>query len=126
MRPVRSADNLPPSCVPLSRNLGALTSWNPLCLSKPVKGLLYLYLYLFTIIYSTLLKDLVTYDAVHLLYKGRFDITCSLNFFSPLLLAMAVGHVSETSVTIYRSTYCYFALELNQGLYCGPQNHFYS
>ena len=32
--------------VPLSRNLGVLTSWNPLGLSRPVLGLLYLYLYL--------------------------------------------------------------------------------
>ena len=32
--------------VPLSRNLGALTSWNPLGLSRPVMGLLYLYLYI--------------------------------------------------------------------------------
>ena len=30
--------------VPLSRNLGALTSWNPLGLSRPVMGLLYLFL----------------------------------------------------------------------------------
>ena len=30
--------------VPLSRNLGILTSWNSLGLSKPVMGLLYLYL----------------------------------------------------------------------------------
>ena len=27
--------------VPLSRNLGTLTSWNPLGLSRPVMGLLY-------------------------------------------------------------------------------------
>ena len=33
--------------VPLSRNLGTLTSWNPLGLSRPVTGLLYLYLYPF-------------------------------------------------------------------------------
>jgi len=32
--------------VPLSRNLGALTSWNPLGLSSLVTGLLYFYLYL--------------------------------------------------------------------------------
>ena len=32
--------------VPLSRNLGALTSWNPLGLSRPVMGLIYLYLYI--------------------------------------------------------------------------------
>ena len=31
--------------VPLSRNLGTLTSWNPLGHSRPVTGLLYLYLY---------------------------------------------------------------------------------
>ena len=30
--------------VPLSRNLGASTSWNPLGLSRPVIGLLYLYI----------------------------------------------------------------------------------
>ena len=29
----------------LSRNLGTLTSWNPLGLSRPVMGLLYLYLF---------------------------------------------------------------------------------
>ena len=32
--------------VPLLRNLGALTSWNPLGLSRPVMGLLYLYLFI--------------------------------------------------------------------------------
>jgi predicted transcriptional regulator len=31
--------------VPLSRNLGTLTSWKPLGLSRPVMGLLYLYFY---------------------------------------------------------------------------------
>jgi hypothetical protein len=29
----------------LSRNLGPSASWNPRCLSRPVQGLLYLYLY---------------------------------------------------------------------------------
>jgi len=29
--------------VPLSRNLGTLTSWNPLGLSRPVMGLIYLF-----------------------------------------------------------------------------------
>ena len=32
--------------VPLARNLGALTSWNPLGLSRPVTGQIYLYLYI--------------------------------------------------------------------------------
>jgi len=31
--------------VPLSCDLGTLTSWNPLGHSRPVTGLLYLYLY---------------------------------------------------------------------------------
>jgi hypothetical protein len=31
--------------VPMSRNLGALTSWNPVGLFRPVMGQLYLYLY---------------------------------------------------------------------------------
>ena len=30
--------------VPLSRNLGTLTSWNPLGHSRPVKGLIYLFI----------------------------------------------------------------------------------
>ena len=34
--------------VPLSRNMGVLTSWNPVGHSRPVMGLLYLYFYLYT------------------------------------------------------------------------------
>ena len=33
--------------VPLSRNLGTLTSWNPLSLSRPVMGLIYLLPFIF-------------------------------------------------------------------------------
>jgi len=36
--------------VPLSCNLGTLTSWNPLGHSRPVMGMIYLYLYLFNVI----------------------------------------------------------------------------
>jgi hypothetical protein len=48
---VRMADNLTTFMCRLSRNLGASTSWNPLGLSRPVMGLLYLYVmnYDFTI-----------------------------------------------------------------------------
>jgi len=47
--------------VPLSRNLGTLTSWNSLGPSGPVTGLLYLYLYQFkSWLYS--LKFYVTFD----------------------------------------------------------------
>jgi hypothetical protein len=34
--------------VPMSRNLGVLTSWNPVGLFRPVMGQLYLYLYFST------------------------------------------------------------------------------
>jgi len=44
-RPVRRADNLTTYKCWLSWNLGASTSWNPQNLSRPVMGLLYLYLY---------------------------------------------------------------------------------
>ena len=44
MRPVRRSDNLTRLHVPCVLNLGASTSWNPQCLSRPVMGLLYLYL----------------------------------------------------------------------------------
>jgi len=37
--------------VPLSWNLGTLTSWNPLGLSRSVTGLMYLYLYLFIVVF---------------------------------------------------------------------------
>ena len=43
MRPVHKADNLT-TYLPLSWNLGTLTSWNPLGHSRPVTGLIYLYL----------------------------------------------------------------------------------
>ena len=45
--------------MPLSRNLGALTSWNPLGLSRPVMGLIYFYLtYLLTPRCRVLLEQL--------------------------------------------------------------------
>jgi hypothetical protein len=43
---VRRADNLITFMCRLSWNLGASNSWNPQGLSRPVMGLLYLYLYL--------------------------------------------------------------------------------
>ena len=42
---MRKADNL--TTMPLSRNLGTLTSWNPLGLSRPVMGLI-LFIYFIT------------------------------------------------------------------------------
>jgi hypothetical protein len=45
LRPVRRVDNLATFMCRLSTNLGASTSWNCQGLSRPVMGLLYLYLY---------------------------------------------------------------------------------
>jgi hypothetical protein len=45
MQPVRKADNLSNIVCRLSRNLGTLTSWNPLGHSRPVMGLLLYILY---------------------------------------------------------------------------------
>ena len=45
MQPVRGADNLTTFMCRLAWNLGASASWNPQGLSRPVMGLLYLYLY---------------------------------------------------------------------------------
>jgi hypothetical protein len=44
MRPVRRTDNITTFMCRLSWNLGASTSWNPQGLSRPVMGLLHLYL----------------------------------------------------------------------------------
>ena len=46
---MRRADNATTFMCRLSGNLGASTSWNPQGLSRPVMGLLYLYLYLYTV-----------------------------------------------------------------------------
>ena len=48
MRPVRRADNLTTFMCRLSWYLGASTSWNTYGLSRPVMGLLFLYLYVVT------------------------------------------------------------------------------
>jgi len=54
-RPVRRADNLTTFMCQLSWNLRASTFWNPQGLSRPVMGLLYLYLYDYICQYSKIL-----------------------------------------------------------------------
>jgi hypothetical protein len=41
--------------VQMSRNLGALTSWNPVGLFRPVTGQLYIYIYIYIYIYNVTL-----------------------------------------------------------------------
>jgi hypothetical protein len=50
MRPVRKADNLTTFKCRSSRNLGALTSWNPKGLSRPVMGLLIIIIIIISVV----------------------------------------------------------------------------
>jgi hypothetical protein len=58
---VHSADNLTTFMCRLSRNLGASISWNPKDLSRPVMGLLYLYLrvYVLKIILFKVINNII-------------------------------------------------------------------
>ena len=62
--------------VPLSWNLGALTSWNPLGHSRPVTGLLYLTLPTFMIPTDNASSDPSTWAMV---LKGHHEVTVSMN-----------------------------------------------
>ena len=57
--------------MPLSRNLGALTSWNPLGLSRPVMGLIYLFL-LFHIHFPICVKLLPSFLQLVVLEDCKF------------------------------------------------------
>jgi hypothetical protein len=75
---VRRTDNLTTFMCRLSRNLGASDSWNPKGLSRPVMGLLYLYLYLTTkpkqdVLYTVLKKMTVDYERGHSCITGPLD-----------------------------------------------------
>ena len=60
--------------MPLSRNLGTLTSWNPLGHSRPVTGLLYLYLLPFFTI-----KFIDMINPIHPTYSGKKKKSVHLN-----------------------------------------------
>jgi len=63
--PVRRDDKLTTSVCRLSGNLGTSTSWNTQWPSRPVMGLLYLYLYLYVnyIMYQVYGDDTTMYDS---------------------------------------------------------------
>jgi len=54
----------------LSRNLGTLTYWNPQGLSRPVMGLLYLYLYHTMISIPQIMKNWIGGGGVHVFWWG--------------------------------------------------------
>jgi len=82
---VRRADNLTTFRCRLSCNLGASTSWNPLGLSRPVMGLLYLYL---TLPNS---GNILPADACMWNFLGNFgELQCAPFFAFPLHLRQKV------------------------------------
>jgi len=64
----------------LSRNLGALTSWNPLGHSRPVMGLLYLYLFSVRVLTPLTVQRLL-YDLDDLEVGDRFQVSISKRIF---------------------------------------------
>jgi hypothetical protein len=63
---VRRADNLTTFMCRLSKNLGPSTSWNPKGLSRPVMGLLYLYLKVITYVVIYIYVEYEWAGIVHL------------------------------------------------------------
>jgi hypothetical protein len=69
-RPVRMADNLTTFMCRLSWNLGASTSWNSQGLSRPVMGLLFLYLSLYLLYAAGIRQGKALWPV---LFKTRWD-----------------------------------------------------
>jgi hypothetical protein len=70
---VRTADNLTTFMYRLSINLGVSTSWNPQGLSRPVMGLLYLYLLQLLTTHSVSYYILKCYISIHK-KNNEFDL----------------------------------------------------
>ena len=71
---MRTADNLTTFMYRLSLNLGASASWNPQGLSRPVMGLLYLYLLTVCFVLTYPLAD------VYFIYYVCFVVYISVTF----------------------------------------------
>ena len=63
--------------MPLARNLGTLTSWNPLGLSRPVMGLLYLCIALFP---TRCLYIFVSFT-IFMSFRSSFILSFSVSYF---------------------------------------------
>jgi hypothetical protein len=75
---VPKADNLTTILVPLSCNLETLTSWNPLEYSRPVTGLLYLYLFKYNqtvrcLLIAYRITMTTVFDMLYLLIPIQFE-----------------------------------------------------
>ena len=95
---MRRADNLTTFMCRLSWNLGASTSWNPQGLSRPVMGLLYLYLstsYFFTLSFlHSFLLSFLQFFHVRTFPSYPFDL--SLISFVPLFHSPFLPELSNS------------------------------
>ena len=120
------ADNLNHHPVPLSRNLRTLTSWNPLGLSRPVMGLLYLYTGMVYVIQLFWQQTCMTYaipvyavkncwwwteelsETCRVLFqKWIWDISTSSWFYYKNLLRCMVTWTSKSAIG-YMLMFCFF------------------
>ena len=93
-RPVRTADNLTIFVCWLSWNLGASTSWNPRGLSRPVMGLLYLYIFKSNVLFLRNEPDDCTKKNA---WEGALNV-------SPMLLVAALAwrdHLQSVRATVW-------------------------
>ena len=85
----------------LSRNLGTLTSWNPLGHSRPVTGLLYLYLYLCLDTKSlTESEDIQSYPVHQLAGTVSWKVSYLLNQMGSVRMNIRFRHVCATIVAV--------------------------
>ena len=103
----------------LSRNLGTLTSWNPLSHSRPVKGLLYLYLYFRQATISRLTGAMLYFRSVPL-NLGQSNIYAL--WFHTLRLATCLPTVSHSSTVADTSDSDTLRLAVAQSLPFGFTN----
>jgi hypothetical protein len=102
--------------VPLSRNLGTLTSWNPLGHSRPVTGQLYLFLIIITIIIIIIsfMQGIYTYiPETNNIPREYIVAAILLLFMLPISLVLALA-----LVCFYVSTFRSMCAVPNMAVFC--------
>jgi hypothetical protein len=92
MRQVRMADNLHHP-VPLSRNLGTLTSWNPLGHPRPVTGLLYL----------LITASVRTFFGLHTYVRKTLETRSEKYYVTEILLKSSVACVGKLQLCLWET-----------------------
>jgi len=112
MRAVRKAYHLP---VPLSWNLGTLTSWNPLGHSRPVTGQIYLtFFYLFVIIIIVVTVFAAVAAAVVAAAVVVAAVAVHFPYFTAVQLVLTTARVSLTKHYLFTALPEHFGL---RGMY---------